>query len=146
MSLNSQVEKVLAMFAQAPASDLATLTVEAFRAVSDVPMQIGPPPEVARVEQLSITLEGRTLPARLYLSEVAAAKPPLTLYYHGGGWVIGTLDMHDSTCRALARSKPEPRSMLPWCRAWSTASSACPTPAYGSITRVKSCTRHLAEQ
>ena len=26
---------------------------------------------------------------------------PLLVYYHGGGWVIGDLDTHDSTCRML---------------------------------------------
>ena len=27
---------------------------------------------------------------------------PLLVYYHGGGWVIGDLDTHDSACRFLA--------------------------------------------
>lgn len=27
---------------------------------------------------------------------------PVVVYYHGGGWVSGDLDMHDSTCRRIA--------------------------------------------
>lgn len=27
---------------------------------------------------------------------------PLVLYFHGGGWVIGSVDTHDATCRKLA--------------------------------------------
>jgi acetyl esterase len=27
---------------------------------------------------------------------------PLVLYFHGGGWVIGSVDTHDPTCRKLA--------------------------------------------
>ncbi len=27
---------------------------------------------------------------------------PVTLYFHGGGWVIGNLDTHDALCRRLA--------------------------------------------
>jgi acetyl esterase len=50
-----------------------------------------------------IELEGRSLDARLYVPEGAGDRPALTLYYHGGGWVIGTLDTHDGTCRALAQ-------------------------------------------
>ena len=26
------------------------------------------------------------------------------MYFHGGGWVIGSLDTHDLTCRYLARN------------------------------------------
>jgi acetyl esterase len=33
-----------------------------------------------------------------------AATRGLTVFFHGGGWVIGTLDTHDSTCRALAKA------------------------------------------
>jgi acetyl esterase len=104
MPINPQVEAILAMFAQAPAPDLATLTAEAMRASSDAPIQLGPPPAVARAEDLCIDLDGRTLPARLYIPEGAGLRPPLTLFFHGGGWVIGTLDTHDSTCRALANA------------------------------------------
>ncbi|WP_170321867.1 alpha/beta hydrolase [Acrocarpospora pleiomorpha] len=27
---------------------------------------------------------------------------PLVVYFHGGGWVMGDLEMHDSTCRTIA--------------------------------------------
>jgi acetyl esterase len=49
-----------------------------------------------RVENLQ--LSGR--PARLY---AAATEPlPALLYFHGGGFVIGGLNTHDSLCRQLA--------------------------------------------
>lgn len=28
---------------------------------------------------------------------------PVIVYFHGGGWVMGDLEMHDATCRALCR-------------------------------------------
>ena len=31
-----------------------------------------------------------------------SAAAPLLVYYHGGGWVIGDLDMYDGVCRLLA--------------------------------------------
>lgn len=34
--------------------------------------------------------------------EASAAALPLLVYLHGGGWVMGDLEMHDATCRALA--------------------------------------------
>jgi acetyl esterase len=42
----------------------------------------------------------RTLPARLYA--VDATPRPGLLYLHGGGFVIGGLETHDSLCRQLA--------------------------------------------
>jgi acetyl esterase len=38
---------------------------------------------------------------RVYVPDHAANLPVL-IYFHGGGWVAGDLDMHDSTCRRLA--------------------------------------------
>ena len=32
----------------------------------------------------------------------ASGPPPVLVYYHGGGWVIGDLDTHDTLCRELA--------------------------------------------
>jgi acetyl esterase len=45
-------------------------------------------------------LDGTPLPARLY-SDWDNAVPAL-LYLHGGGFVIGSLETHDSLCRQLA--------------------------------------------
>ncbi len=50
-----------------------------------------------RVEDLAVA--GR--PARLYAASGAAGLP-LLLYLHGGGFVIGGLETHDSLCRQLA--------------------------------------------
>ncbi|WP_353227337.1 chloramphenicol hydrolase [Novosphingobium sp.] len=104
MTLNPQVEALLGMFAQMPPVDLATITAPEMRAANDRPMAMGPPPEVAQVRDLSIDLPGRTLAARLYVPADAGENPPLLVYYHGGGWVVGTIDTHDGTCRAIARA------------------------------------------
>lgn len=43
------------------------------------------------------------LPARLY-SPVDGDEPlPMLIYFHGGGWVLGSIDSHDATCRYIAR-------------------------------------------
>jgi acetyl esterase len=104
MTLNPAVQSLLAMMAAAPAIDFETASVAAARAVFDNPMAFGEPIGMARVEDLKITLPGRDLAARLYMPEGAGEAPGLTVYFHGGGWVIGTLETHDSTCRALARA------------------------------------------
>ena len=104
MTLNPAVQSLLAMMAAAPAIDFETATVAAARAIFDNPMAFGEPIVMARTKDLTITLPGRDLAARLYLPLGAEEAPGLTVYFHGGGWVIGTLETHDSTCRALARA------------------------------------------
>jgi acetyl esterase len=69
-----------------------------------VPVVTGPPRPVARVEALSVPGPAGDLPARFYVALGAPQPPqPLLVYYHGGGWVIGDLDSHDSVCRFLAK-------------------------------------------
>lgn len=104
MPLNPQVEAMLAALAGVPVPDPATASPAEMRAANDVPMAMGPPIAMARVEGVAIPLPGRSLDARLYVPEGSAASSPLTLFFHGGGWVLGTLDTHDATARALARA------------------------------------------
>src|SRR6185312_5531371 len=50
-----------------------------------------------------------TIPARLYVPLGASEGPrPLLVYFHGGGWVIGDLDTHDSAVRFLATNAELP--------------------------------------
>ncbi len=60
--------------------------------------------ELRRVENFTMALsDGTLLRARLYADQPADAAPlPVLLYLHGGGFVIGDLDSHDSLCRQLA--------------------------------------------
>lgn len=47
-------------------------------------------------------------PIRVRIYEPAGAEPPLPVlvYFHGGGWVVGSLDTHDGVGRALASRTP----------------------------------------
>lgn len=103
MPLNPQVEALLQFMAAAPQIDFASVSPVEARAIFDQPRLSGEPPGVASVCDVVLPLDGRTLAARLYIPEGVGDRPPLTLYFHGGGWVIGTLDTHDGTCRAIAR-------------------------------------------
>jgi acetyl esterase/lipase len=56
---------------------------------------------VARIEDLTIPGPAGDIPARLYAPAEGA---PLMLFFHGGGWVICSIDTHDAVCRALAEA------------------------------------------
>jgi acetyl esterase len=43
------------------------------------------------------------VPARLYRPSTST-RVGLLVYYHGGGWVLGSVDTHDDVCRKLARA------------------------------------------
>lgn len=61
------------------------------------------PPEVAEVVDGTLPGPAGPIPYRRYVPLGAAAGPlPTLVYYHGGGFVIGNLETHDSTCRRLA--------------------------------------------
>ncbi|MEN4479979.1 alpha/beta hydrolase [Mycolicibacterium cosmeticum] len=49
--------------------------------------------------------EDRTIagvPVRVYRPETAESRPPVVLFFHGGGWVVGDLDTYDGTAREHA--------------------------------------------
>lgn len=61
------------------------------------------PQAVAKVQELQATGPHGPIPLRLYKPLPARAEAlPVLVYYHGGGWVIGDLDTHDTLCRELA--------------------------------------------
>ncbi len=59
-------------------------------------------PDVARVSDGTLPGPGGAIAFRRYwpLGATEAVLPTL-VYYHGGGFVIGNLDTHDSTCRRI---------------------------------------------
>ncbi|GAA2775793.1 alpha/beta hydrolase [Saccharopolyspora taberi] len=59
------------------------------------------PVPVHRVEERGIPGPGGALPVRVYWPAVSEAEPPVVVYFHGGGWVLGGLDSHDLHARNL---------------------------------------------
>jgi acetyl esterase len=65
------------------------------------------PPAIAETRDLAASGPQGPIPLRLYHPLPAAQRktaPPVLVYYHGGGWVIGDLDTHDTLCRELANA------------------------------------------
>ncbi len=65
-------------------------------------MQIIPQPEpVGKVEEIMVGGAAGMIPARVY-TPPGQGPFPVIVYYHGGGWVIASINAYDSSARALA--------------------------------------------
>jgi acetyl esterase len=67
-------------------------------------MRMAPPelPELASVTDGKVTSpDGHVIPIRTYLPN-GVDMPPVVVYLHGGGWVIGSIETHDAPCREIA--------------------------------------------
>ncbi len=63
----------------------------------------GEAPAVARLEDRWIQGPGGPLRVRIYTP--AGREPfPILVYFHGGGFVVGSVDSHDKLCRAIANA------------------------------------------
>jgi acetyl esterase len=63
----------------------------------DVPLA----PDVAAYDRSVGGAEG-LLRARVYVPDSVRGAAPGLVYFHGGGWVVGSIESHDRVCRALA--------------------------------------------
>lgn len=68
---------------------------------------VGTPTPVQSVRNLVVPGAARPLRARHYTPPAdglaKGEQPPLLVFYHGGGFVLGDLDTHDEPCRLLCR-------------------------------------------
>lgn len=58
---------------------------------------------VAEIKPVSIPGPAGTIAARHYRPPNGGSPAPLLVFFHGGGWVFGDLDSHDSACRLISR-------------------------------------------
>lgn len=84
---------------------LTDLNVDDARAlyVDTLAQSGGEPAAMAAVEDSEIPGPASQIPIRRYRPEGLEVTPaPTVIYYHGGGWVVGSLDSHDRICRQIA--------------------------------------------
>jgi len=101
--LTPAMQDVLSRMARAQRPPFHTLTPGQARADyeagADV-LEIAKP-ALERVENLTIPArDGHALPARLYAPSIESL--PVLLYFHGGGFTIGSIATHDVLCRQLS--------------------------------------------
>jgi acetyl esterase len=101
VSVHPQAQQVLDGKAASGAPPLWELTPgEARAGVEANNATIPAGPDVESVRDIVIPSQAGGMPARVYSPSSSA--PGLVVYYHGGGWVLGSLDGWDASVRSLA--------------------------------------------
>ncbi|KAI9016692.1 alpha/beta hydrolase fold-3 domain-containing protein [Hyaloraphidium curvatum] len=99
--LDKDALKFLELAAKAGLPPLGAGTVAEARAAREARKPAVPPASVGKVED--VELGG--VPCRLYSNRKEGDAPePLILFFHGGGWVLGSLNTHDPFCRLLCNA------------------------------------------
>jgi acetyl esterase len=102
--LRPELREMLEALDELPPVDIFTVAPADERVASEARLRDlwGPKESVERIEELTYRSDGHDLPARLY-----RPREPSTgtiLFIHGGGWVVGSIDTHDGSARALANA------------------------------------------
>ena len=102
MPLDPIVQMILDEFPQ-DLADVDALTPTEFRVVYNEQTAGDSGEEVHSVEERALVgSDGDELLVRMFRPAGVDDPSPVTVFFHGGGWVIGNLDTHDAEFRALA--------------------------------------------
>jgi acetyl esterase len=102
MPLDPQATEFLAQIARQKGHSLDLLPLEVSRRAAMLGSGACPdPPDLARVDNLEIVRpDGTVLPVRISIPH-GTGPFGVCLYFHGGGWVLNSIDTHDDLVRRL---------------------------------------------
>jgi acetyl esterase len=100
MPLDPKAQAVIDFLAQTPMPPWAEVDPVAYRAASEA--NRFPPPDFPLAEIVDGSFPGPAgnVAIRIYRASAEPNQPGI-VYFHGGGFVIGSLNSHDGTCRRL---------------------------------------------
>jgi acetyl esterase len=99
-----ELRPVVEMAAAAPPLDFDD--IEGMRTQSDVQVEAMtglyvPDAPAVTTEEITVPVDGGEIPVRLHRPP-GTGPLPLTVYFHGGGWILGSAKQTDRICRRLA--------------------------------------------
>ena len=103
MPLDPQVEFVLAQIEQLGLKSFTEASPAEARRLFEAATPAGTGEAVAAVEDRVVPGPAGDVPVRIYTPDGKGPHPAL-MYFHGGGFVIGSIGTHDATCRALSNA------------------------------------------
>jgi acetyl esterase len=104
MPLDAQVQDYLIKLAALDMVPMSTISPATARAMMEAETRtLGSPPPVTRVVDRSIPGPAGEIPIRVTYPQGDGPFPVL-VYFHGGGWVVGSIASHDALCRDLTNA------------------------------------------
>lgn len=104
MPVTPEVQSILDFIAAAGTPPREEMSVEEMRQSYSALSLVESRPEMASVTDRTIPGPGGDIPVRVYVPTTEPGPRPALVYFHGGGFVIGDLDTHDGTVRAVAEA------------------------------------------
>jgi len=102
MPVDSQLQNILDLVNAQPTQEWTVENAADFRKVFDtMVMMLGEGPGSVTAENLTVPGPGGEIPIRVFRPE-GVERPPILVFFHGGGFVIGSIATHDRECRFLA--------------------------------------------
>jgi len=104
--IHPEAKRILEIIAELEKDIKPPVPVPEMRAIAKRRNQrlAGEPPPVGRVENSAIVMAGLEVPVRIYWPDAEPGQfRPAYVHAHGGGFVVGDLDMADTVCRTLCR-------------------------------------------
>jgi acetyl esterase len=103
--LDPQARKLLDLLASGKSPSFEAVGAKVARKMhaSLVRMLAGEAAPVETERDFEIPGPAHVIPVRLYATASGGEASPVLVYFHGGGNVVGDLEMADAACRALAR-------------------------------------------
>lgn len=104
MSLDRQVSELLAALKQQGLKSFEEMTVAEARETSQAFIALqGDAEPVAKVSNRSVSVAGGEIPVRIYMP-AGVGPHPVCVYFHGGGFVFGDLELIDKVARSLCNA------------------------------------------
>jgi acetyl esterase len=103
MALDPDMKALLDQMAAAKLQSFHQMTPAAAREQMQRRVSAGDPVQIGRVEDRTIPGPNGEIPIRIYTPEGDGPFGAL-VYFHGGGWVVGNIEMTDQPCRMITKA------------------------------------------
>lgn len=102
-ALDPEAKALLDDLAEGISPAASAVSIETGRRLLEQLFAVDDPEPVETVTDLDIPGPTGDIPVRLFVPDTNASRPVL-VYFHGGGWVRGSIDAYDGPCRILANA------------------------------------------
>ena len=102
MPLDPKAKAIIDQMASIPVPAWSDLDAVTYRSILDATRFPPPPIVLAEIRDSEIPGPAGPIRVRIYKNSLAGNQPGI-VYFHGGGFVIGSLDSHEGGCRRLSK-------------------------------------------